>query len=118
MNTFCLWSDPQIHLQKQVMYTFLHVALQHRSVSEDQCVEDGLAGRIERPVQGNVTAGLSATVVLAINVTMDPGDEQVQTGSNGAVRGETMDYNNNRRNMAIITLLLWFVQQNEPTEQG
>lgn len=73
------------------MYTFLHVALQHHSVSEDQCVEDSLAGSIERPMQGNVTAGLPAAAVLAVNVTMDPGDEQIQTGSNGAVRGETMD---------------------------
>lgn len=64
--------------------TFLHVALQHGSVSEDERVEDGLAGGVEGPVQADVTAGLSAAAVLAVNVTMDPGEQQVQTGPDSA----------------------------------
>lgn len=69
------------------MRTFLHVALQHGSVSEDDSVEDGLAGGVEWPVQADVTAGLSAAVVLAVDVAMDPCDQQVQTGSHGAAGG-------------------------------
>ncbi len=70
------------------MCTFLHVALQHGSVSEDERVEDGLAGGVEGPVQADVTAGLSAAAVLAVNVAMDPGDQQVQTGPHSAAGGE------------------------------
>lgn len=67
--------------------TFLQVALQHGSVPEDECVEDGLAGRVEWPMQADVTAGLSAAAILAVNVAMDPGEQQVQTGPHSAVGG-------------------------------
>lgn len=66
------------------MCTFLHVALQHGSVSEDERVEDGLAGGVEGPVQADVTAGLSAAAVLAVDIAMDPGEQQVQTGPDSA----------------------------------
>lgn len=73
--------------EQQVMCTFLHVALQHGSVSEDECIEDGLACGVKGPVQADVTAGLSAAAVLAVNVAMDPGEQQVQTGSYSAAGG-------------------------------
>lgn len=69
------------------MSTFLHVALQHCSVSENQHIEDGLAGAIKGPVEIEVTAGLFAAAVLAVNVAMEPGDQQVQAGPDGAARG-------------------------------
>lgn len=69
---------------QQMTCTFLHVALQHGSVSEDERVEDGLAGGVKGPVQADVTARLSAAGVLAVDVAMDPGHQQVQTGSYGA----------------------------------
>lgn len=71
--------------------TFLHVALQHGPVSEDECVEDGLAGGVEGPVQADVTAGLSAAAVLAVNVAMDPGDQQIQTCPHSAAGGGTTE---------------------------
>lgn len=61
--------------------TFLHVALQHGPVSEDKRVEDGLAGRVEGSVQADVHAGLLAAAVLAVDVAVDPGEQQVQAGS-------------------------------------
>lgn len=64
--------------------TFLHVALQHGCMPEDECVEDGLACGVEGPMQGDVTAGLSATAVLAVNVAMDPSEQQVQTSPHSA----------------------------------
>lgn len=54
-------------------------------MSEDECVEDGLAGRVEGPVQADVTAGLFAAAVLIVNVVMDPGNQQVQTSLHSAV---------------------------------
>lgn len=54
------------------VYTFLHVAPQDGSMSEDECVEDGLAGGVEGSVQADVTVGLFAAVVLAVDVAMDP----------------------------------------------
>lgn len=73
------------------MCTFLHVALQHASVSEDERVEDGLAGGVEGPVQVDVTAGLSVAAVLAVNVVVDPGKQQVQTGSHSAGEGGALN---------------------------
>lgn len=78
-------SSTRATCRQQMTRTFLHVALQHGSVSEDERVEDGLASGVKGPMQADVTAGLSAAVVLAINVAMDPGQQQVQTGSYGAV---------------------------------
>lgn len=70
--------------QQRLTRTFLHVAVQHGSVSEDERVEDGLAGRVEGPVQADVDVGLFAAAILAVDVAMDPGDQQVQTGSYSA----------------------------------
>lgn len=53
-------------------------------MSEDERVEDGLASGVKGSVQADVAAGLSAAVVLAVNVAMDPGQQQVQTGSYSA----------------------------------
>lgn len=72
--------------QQQLTRTFLHVAVQHGSVSEDERVEDSLAGRVEGPVQTDVDIGLFAAAILAVDVAMDPGDQQVQTGSYSAAR--------------------------------
>lgn len=107
------------------MFTFLHVALQHGSVSEDQRVEDSLAGSIEGPVQADVTAGLSAAAVLAINVAMDPGEQQVQAGPHSAA-GEGGGQSRNRmkhgdrgRHCSFESQLpLSFLQQNGLTAQG
>lgn len=55
-------------------------------MSEDERVEDGLAGCVEGPVQTDVDVGLFAAAVLAVDVAMDPGDQQVQTGSYSAAR--------------------------------
>lgn len=52
--------------------TFLHLALQHRSVSENQHVEDSLTGAIKGSVEIDVTTSLFATAVLAVNVAMHP----------------------------------------------
>lgn len=57
-------------------------------MSEYEYVEDGLAGGVEGPVQADVTAGLSAAAVLAVNVAMDPGKQQVQTSPHSAAGGE------------------------------
>lgn len=87
---FQFWPDDSLNRFKQfrgVSCTFLHVALQHGSVPEDDGVEDGLAGRVEGPVQADVTAGLFAAAVLAVDVAMDPGEQQVQTGPHSAVGG-------------------------------
>lgn len=56
-------------------------------MSEDECVEDGLAGGVEGPVQANVAVGLFAAAVLAVDVAMDIGDEQVQTRPHRAAGG-------------------------------
>lgn len=82
--------------QFECLCTFLHVTLQHGSVSEDECVEDGLAGGVEGPVQADVTAGRPVAAVLGVDVAMDPGDEQVQRGPHGAAGGgmRTLDENN------------------------
>lgn len=56
----------------KVMITFLHMALQHRSVSENQHIEDGLAGAIKGSMEIDVTTSLFATAVLAVNVAMYP----------------------------------------------
>lgn len=37
-------------------------------------------------MQADITAGLSAAAVLAINVAMDPGNQQVQACTHGTVR--------------------------------
>lgn len=42
-------------------------------MSEDDRVEDRLAGSVEGPVQADVTADLFPTAVLAVDVLMDPG---------------------------------------------
>lgn len=63
-------------------------------MSEDERVEDGLAGRVKGAVQTDVHVGLLAAAVLAVDVAVDPGEQQVQTGSHGpggAVRGEATD---------------------------
>lgn len=54
------------------MITFLHVALKHRSVSENQYIEDGLAGAIKGSMEIDVTTRLFAAAVLTVNVTMYP----------------------------------------------
>lgn len=56
----------------KVMATFLHLALQHRSVSENQHIEDRLAGAVKGPVEIDVAVSLFAAVVLAVNVAMYP----------------------------------------------
>ena len=38
-------------------------------------------------MQADVTAGLSAAVVLTVDVAMDPGEQQVQTGPHSAGGG-------------------------------
>lgn len=43
-------------------------------MSEDERVKDRLAGRVEGPVQADITAGLFAAAVLTVNVVMDPGN--------------------------------------------
>lgn len=72
-------------------FTFLQVALQHGSVSEDECVENGLAGSVEGPVQADITAGLFTTAVLVVDIVMDPGKQQVQTSPHSAVVWSTDD---------------------------
>lgn len=73
-------------------------------MSENNYVEDGLAGAVERPVQGDVTADLFATAVLAVNVPMDQGEQEVQAGPYGAEGGGRTDgtqgKNNGRSNAA------------------
>lgn len=54
------------------MNTFLNVALQHRSVSENQHIEDGLTGAIKGSVEIDVTTSMFAAAVLAVNVAMYP----------------------------------------------
>lgn len=54
------------------MITFLHVALQHLSVSENQYIEDGLAGAIKGSMEIDVTTSLFAAAVLTVNVIMYP----------------------------------------------
>lgn len=100
--------------EQQLLCTFLHVALQHGSVSEDERVEDSLAGSVEGPVQADVTAGLSVTAVLAVNVAMDPGEQQVQAGLHSAAGGGTTV----RTTAGWTRLPLCFLQQNELTAQG
>lgn len=56
----------------KVRSTFLHLALQHRSVSENQHVEDSLTGAVKGSVEIDVTTGLSAAAVLAVDVAVDP----------------------------------------------
>lgn len=56
----------------KVMSTFLHVALQHRSMSENQHIEDGLTGAIKGSVEIDITTSLFAAAVLAVNVAMYP----------------------------------------------
>lgn len=68
------------------MSTFLHVALQHRFVSENQHIEDGLTGAIKGSVEIDVTASLFAAAVLAVDVAVYPWDQQVQAGPDGAAR--------------------------------
>lgn len=46
-------------------------------MSEDDCVEDRLAGSVEGSVQADVTTHLSAAAVLTVDVAMDPGQKQV-----------------------------------------
>lgn len=58
--------------------TFLHVALQDGSVSEDECVKHGLAGGVERPVHRNVAERFRPRI-LAVYVEMKPRNQQVQT---------------------------------------
>lgn len=106
---------------EQLLCTFLHVALQHGSVSEDKCVEDGLAGSIEGPMQADVTASLSVTAVLAVNVAMDPGDQQVQASLHSAAGGgmrERGGTGSERQQTWLTWLSLGFLQQNELTAQG
>lgn len=78
---------------RSVYCTCLQVVLQNGSVSEDECVEDSLAGSVERPMQTDITADLFSTTVLIVNVVMDPGNQQVQTCLNSAVvkSRETVD---------------------------
>lgn len=91
-------------IQQRVTCTFLHVPLEHGSVSENKCVEDGLAGGVEGPVQADVTADLFATAVLAVNVPMDQGKQEVQASPYGAAGGGrtegTQGKNNGRTNAA------------------
>lgn len=68
------------------MITFLHMALQYRSVSENQYIEDGLAGAIKGSMEIDVTTSLFATAVLAVNVAMYPWNQQVQAGPDSAAR--------------------------------
>lgn len=56
----------------KVMSTFCHVGLQHRSMSENQHIEDGLTGAIKGSVEIDVTTSLFAAAVLAVNVAMHP----------------------------------------------
>lgn len=115
------WSCQNLTEQQVSVCTFLHVALQHGSVSEDERVEDGLAGGVEGPVQADVTAGLSAAAVLAVNVAMDPGEQQVQTGPDGAAgrgghRGDTgleqrQDKHCSQRNK-LLTICISFSRMN------
>lgn len=68
------------------MITFLHMALQHRSVSENQDIEDGLAGAIKGSMEIDVTTSLFATADLAVNVAVYPWNQQVQAGPDSATR--------------------------------
>lgn len=56
----------------KVRSTFLHLALQHRSVSENQHVEDSLTGAVKGSVEIDVATGLFAAAVLAVDVAVDP----------------------------------------------
>ena len=51
---------------------------------EDEGVEHGLACRVEGPMQGDITAGLSATAVLAVYVAVNPLHQQVSARSYSA----------------------------------
>jgi len=62
-------------------------------VPEHQRVEHGLAGAVERAVQADVAAGRTATAVLAVDVPVDPGEQQVQTGPHRAAGGRGLDQN-------------------------
>lgn len=75
--------------------TFLHVALKHGSVFENQDIEDGLAGAVKGSMESDVTTGLFPAAVLVINVAMYPRDQQVQAGPDGAARegGGATNYN-------------------------
>lgn len=52
--------------------TFLHLTLQHRSVSENQHVENSLTGAVKGSVEIDVTTGLFAAAVLAVDVAVYP----------------------------------------------
>ncbi len=87
-------------------------------MSEDECVEDGLAGGVEGPVQVDVTAGLSAAAVLAVDVAMDPGEQQVQTGPHSAAGGRAAEIRTTAASNFAFKLPLHFLQQSELTAQG
>lgn len=55
-------------------------------MSEHQGVEHGLAGGVEGSMQADVAAHLPAAAVLAVDVGVDPGEQQVQTRPDGAGR--------------------------------
>ena len=69
--------------------TFLHVDLQDGAVPEDECVEHGLARRVEGPVQRDVAAGLAAAGVQAVDVAVDPLHQEVHARSDRAGGGGT-----------------------------
>lgn len=69
---------PIVSLSFSSRLTLAHAPLQDGAMSEDEGVEDRLAGGVEGPVQCHIAEGLRARV-LAIDVAMQPWDQQVQT---------------------------------------